>query len=153
MPQVTPRIINPPFAFADLDTEFLENGNHGGPINLTDGGAESVLPVTFSALSNGDLVLIKLYAALQTDNNEASLSVTVRDLTSGGQVSDFFPNAYSGSTFPVNSTDLRICVADVMARMTDDAAPTFEMLLGLTGDTGTIATSSAQIGGFALKST
>lgn len=58
MPTVTPRILNPPFAFADLNTDFRRNESTG-LITLSDaGGSENLVNVQGNTMNVGDIFVV-----------------------------------------------------------------------------------------------
>lgn len=150
MPQITPRIINPPFAFADLDTEFLTAS--GGSDNLSAGVNTEIIAFDLAPMAMGDLIIANFFMRGNADFlGAAYITATIADDTPGGPITTVFPPAGNGIIAQwVSSPQTRqSCV--VLFRVNSSGTPRLQLVA--RSDGGDSILNDAQLGAFLLKST
>jgi hypothetical protein len=143
MPSVIPRIISPPFSFADLNTA-VQHFTANGPIALTD-GVPSILGTSLGALARqNDLILVRGQMLVSPDTDiDAEISLAIIDVTPGGAITRFSIGTEPIVRSCINHDSLYIMEVTGFGFMIAQGSPVIQLQVQIDGVNG--AASSANI--------
>lgn len=135
MPSVTPRIINPPFAFADLNTSQVQF-TQGGNVNITAGNSQVIATALGVDADTNDIAFGVAQAIVtETSVTGGTILAEIFDNTVGGPFIDWFlaGAADPAMQIPIAAGDTMRVQVMGMGFMNANAQPVIAMRLSPIG--------------------